>query len=90
MILVMEQKRGISYSRSASKRRKQGGDAFNQSNNEDSSESIKTHKKQKTTGMQPCTSTSLMNNGLENACKSKLDTPGSIIQLILVLILIPK
>lgn len=88
-ILVMKQKRGISYSRSNSKRRKQGadvvgvssslnmgGDACGQSNNEDSSELIKFHKKQKTTGMQLCTRTSIANNCLENACKPKLDTPG--------------
>lgn len=82
------EKRGISYSRSNSKRRKQGadlvgvssslnmgGDACGQSNNKDSSELIKFHKKQKTTGMQLCTRTSIANNCLENACKPKLDTP---------------
>lgn len=85
----MKQKRGISYSRSASKKKRLGTDlvgassslnsgraAFGQSNNGDSLESIKFNKKRKTTGLRSCTSASLMNNGLGDACKAKLDTPG--------------
>lgn len=93
VLFVMKQKRGISYSRNASKRRKPGADlgddAYDQSNNEDSLELIKSHKRQKTTEMlaiQSCTSVSLSSDCLVDARKPKLDdTPGQHHQSILLI-----